>query len=113
MTSSDAGATSSSIISLIVLSPMPTFSLALSLTLSPVSTTSGILIHRPFASGLLRRSNQSLTERLLALVPVAPECRASPCPRARAGLLDSGDAHAHQRPKDAAGPKTLCSPVSE
>src|SRR4051794_18742587 len=53
MTSSDAGATSSSIISLIVLSPMPTLSLALSLTLSPVSTTSGNLIHRQFAGGQL------------------------------------------------------------
>src|SRR6185369_2115505 len=51
--SSDAGATSSSIISLIVPSPMPTLSLAPSLTLSPVSTTSGNLIHRPFAGGLL------------------------------------------------------------
>src|SRR3954467_2376053 len=113
MTSRDAGVTSSSIISLIVPSPMPTLSPVPSPTLSPVSTTSGNLIHRPFAGDLLRRSNQSLTERLLALVPVAPEYRASPCPRARAGLLDSGDAHAHQRPKDAAGPKTLCSPVSE
>src|SRR3954449_8842972 len=54
MTLSDVGATSSSIISLIVPSPMPTLSLAPSLTLSPVSTTSGNLIHRPFAGGLLR-----------------------------------------------------------
>src|SRR4051812_8775167 len=53
MTSSDAGVTSSSIISLIVPSPMPTLSPAPSLMLSPVSTTSGNLIHRPFAGGLL------------------------------------------------------------
>ena len=46
-------ATSSSIISLIVPSPMPMLSLAPSLTLSPVSTTSGNLIHRPFAGGRL------------------------------------------------------------
>src|SRR4051794_9587062 len=54
MISSDAGATSSSIISLIVPLPMPTQSPAPSLMLSPVSTTSGNLIHRPFADGLLR-----------------------------------------------------------
>src|SRR4051812_8152932 len=60
MTSSDAGATSSSIISLIVLSPMPTLSLALSLTLSPVSTTSGNLIHRQFAGGQLSRWRSKL-----------------------------------------------------
>src|SRR4051794_22940316 len=56
MTSSDAGATSSSIISPTVPSPIPTPSNAPSLTLSPASTTSGNLIHRPFAGGLLRRS---------------------------------------------------------
>src|SRR3954452_15149775 len=54
MISSDAGVTSSSIISLIVPSPMPTLSPALSLTLSPVSTTSGNLIHRPFGGDLRR-----------------------------------------------------------
>src|SRR5215211_284173 len=55
MTSSDAGVTSSSIISLIVPSPMPTLSPAPSLTPSPVSTTSGNLLHRPFAGGLPRK----------------------------------------------------------
>src|SRR3954466_8314926 len=55
MTSSDAGVTSSSIISLIVPSPRPTLSNAPSLTPSPVSTTSGSLIHRPFARGLPRK----------------------------------------------------------
>src|SRR4051794_4955952 len=55
MTSSDAGVTSSSIISLIVPSPMPTLSPAPSLMLSPVSTTSGNLIHRPSAGGLPRK----------------------------------------------------------
>src|SRR3954451_11919000 len=54
MTSSDAGVTSSSIISLIVPLPMPTLSPAPSLTLSPVSTTNDNLIHRPFAGDLLR-----------------------------------------------------------
>src|SRR3954452_5090289 len=53
MTSNDAGATSSSINSPIAPSLMPTLSPAPSLTLSPVSTTSGNLIHRPFAGGLL------------------------------------------------------------
>src|SRR3954469_23568811 len=65
MTSSDAGVTSSSIISLIVPSPMPTLSPVPSLTLSPVSTTSGNSNHRPFAGGLLRLS-PVLSRRLLA-----------------------------------------------
>src|SRR3954453_6321614 len=55
MTSSDAGVTSSSIISLIVPSPMPTLSPAPSLTLSPVSTTNDNLIHRPFSCRLSRK----------------------------------------------------------
>src|SRR3954470_3324624 len=53
--SSDAGVTSNSINSPIAPSPMPTLSNAPSLTLSPVSTTSGNLIHRPFAGGLPRK----------------------------------------------------------
>src|SRR4051812_16830991 len=53
--SRDAGVTSSSIISLIVPSPMPTLSPVPSPTLSPVPTTSGNLIHRPFAGDLLSR----------------------------------------------------------
>src|SRR3954447_18238712 len=52
--SSDAGATSSSIIWPIVPSPIPTLSNAPSLTLSPTSTTNDKPIHRPFAGGLLR-----------------------------------------------------------
>src|SRR3954454_8587996 len=55
MTSSDAGATSSSITSPIVPSPIPTLSNAPSLTLSPTSTTNDKPIHRPFAGGLLSR----------------------------------------------------------
>src|SRR3954451_20542759 len=54
MTSSDAGATSSSINSPTVPLPMPTLSPVPSLTRSPASTTSGNLIHRPFLHGLLR-----------------------------------------------------------
>src|SRR3954463_6531927 len=53
--SSDAGATSSSIISPTAPSPMPTFSNAPSLTLPPASTTSDNLFHRPFAGGLPRK----------------------------------------------------------
>src|SRR5215203_543257 len=53
MTSSDAGATSSSISSPTEPSPMPTLSPAPSLTPSPVSTTSDNSNHRPFAGGLL------------------------------------------------------------
>src|SRR5215203_5807448 len=60
MTSSDAGATSSSINSPIAPSPIPTLSNAPSLTLSPVSTTSDKLIHRPFAGGLLSPSAKLL-----------------------------------------------------
>src|SRR3954469_20258435 len=59
MTSSDAGATSSSISSPTAPSPMPTLSPAPSLTLSPVSTTSDNLIHRPFAGALLSCSPTS------------------------------------------------------
>src|SRR4051794_21890999 len=39
---------------------MPTLSPAPSLTLSPVSTTSGNLIHRPFAGGLLRAEEETV-----------------------------------------------------
>src|SRR3954447_21170386 len=53
MTSSDAGATSSSITSPTAPSPMPTLSPAPSLTLSPVSTTRDNLNHRPFSYDLL------------------------------------------------------------
>src|SRR4051812_22189660 len=55
LSKSEAGVTSSNIISLIVPSPMPTLSPAPSLMLSPVSTTSGNLIHRPSAGGLPRK----------------------------------------------------------
>src|SRR4051795_6397840 len=54
MTSSDAGATSSTISSPTAPSPMPMLSSTPSLTLSPVSTTSDNSNHRPFAGGLLR-----------------------------------------------------------
>src|SRR3954469_19529723 len=53
--SSDAGATSSSISSPTAPSPMPTFSNAPSLTLSPASTTSDNLFHRPISYGLPRK----------------------------------------------------------
>src|ERR687890_1268877 len=53
MISSDAGATSSSIILLTTLSPIPTLSPTPSSTLSPASTTSDNPNHRPFAGGLL------------------------------------------------------------
>src|SRR4051794_28923895 len=62
MTSSDAGATSSSINSPIAPSPMPTLSNAPSLTLSSVSTTSGNLINRPFAGGLLSSARGNKAE---------------------------------------------------
>src|SRR3954468_11122985 len=52
---SDAGATSSSISSPTAPSPMPTFSNAPSLTLSPASTTSDNLFHRPISYGLPRK----------------------------------------------------------
>src|SRR5215212_5325112 len=57
MTSSDAGATSSSISSPTAPSPMPTLSPAPSLTPSPVSTTSDNSNHRPFAGGMLRSTH--------------------------------------------------------
>src|SRR3954447_14853658 len=53
--SSDAGATSSSIIWPIVPSPIPTLSNAPSPTLWPASTTNDKPIHRPFAGGLPRK----------------------------------------------------------
>src|SRR5919107_670229 len=55
MISSDAGATSSSIILLTTLSPIPTLSPTPSSTLSPASTTSDNPNHRPFAGGLPRK----------------------------------------------------------
>src|SRR5687767_2301036 len=67
MTSSDAGVTSSSIIWPIEPSPMPTLSPAPSLTLLPVSTTSGNPIHRPFAGGLLRPRSEEHTSELQSL----------------------------------------------
>src|SRR4051812_19551075 len=51
-------ATSSSINSPTEPSPTPTLSPAPSLTLSPVSTTSGNLIHRPFSGVLLSRRHR-------------------------------------------------------
>src|SRR3954452_10544912 len=62
MTSSDAGATSSSINSPTVPLPMPTLSPVPSLTRSPASTTSGNLIHRPFLHGLLRDNMRELQQ---------------------------------------------------
>src|SRR4051794_40053966 len=84
MTSSDAGGTSSSIISLIVPSPMPTLSPAPSPTLSPVSTTSGNLIHRPFAGGLLVTAPElAIADGALgfwkALAQLWPTTREQPC----------------------------------
>src|SRR6185503_15316835 len=67
MTSSDAGATSSSISSPIVPSSMPTLSNAPSLTLSPASTTSDNLTHRPFSCGMLRRIIRALEESITSL----------------------------------------------
>src|SRR5829696_3852170 len=58
MTSSDAGATSSSISSPTEPSPMPMLSPTPSLTPSPVSTTSDNSNHRPFAGGLLRSGSE-------------------------------------------------------
>jgi hypothetical protein len=43
---------------------MPTLSLALSLTLSPASTTSGNPIHRPFPYGLLSPEERARAERV-------------------------------------------------
>src|SRR3954447_21555670 len=65
--SSDAGATSSSIIWPIVPSPIPTLSNAPSLTLSPTSTTNDKPIHRPFAGDLLR-------EFYMTIIPYA-DCK--------------------------------------
>src|SRR5215208_7469098 len=52
--SSDAGVTSSSIISPTIPSPISTLSTAPFMMLSPASTTSDNLIHRRFPYGLLR-----------------------------------------------------------
>src|SRR5215212_4458194 len=54
--SSDAGVTSSSIISPTIPSPISTLSTAPFMMLSPASTTSDNLIHRRFPYGLLRQA---------------------------------------------------------
>src|SRR3954447_6406687 len=82
MTSSDAGATLSSINSPTAPSPMPTLSPAPSLTLSPVSTTSDNSNHRPFAGGLLRL-NPSPKPFYRAFGRFAR----SPCPADRQGQI--------------------------
>src|SRR5215217_1738742 len=60
--SSDAGVTSSSIISPTIPSPISTLSTAPFMMLSPASTTSDNLIHRRFPYGLL-----SLREKLIKI----------------------------------------------
>src|SRR3954454_15591507 len=70
---------------------MPTLSPAPSLTLSPVSTTSGNLIHRPFAGGLLsprgdarpRSGLRSVTSRWLEPTVSAPHSLPLSGPSAR------------------------------
>src|SRR4051794_3653543 len=64
MTSSDAGATSSSISSPTAPSPMPTLSPVPSLTPSPVSITSDNSNHRPFAGGLLSVHEKAPVHRI-------------------------------------------------
>src|SRR4051812_14843675 len=66
MTSSDAGATSSSISSPTAPLPMPMLLPTPSLTLSPVSITSDNSNHRPFAGGLLRRAESEAAAGALA-----------------------------------------------
>src|SRR5215218_5472197 len=74
MTSSDAGATSSSISSPTEPSPMPMLLPTPSLTLSPVSITSDNSNHRPFAGGLLRSTplelQATVPEYMIPFVPI-------------------------------------------
>src|SRR5215212_3209271 len=60
--SSDAGMTSSSIISPTIPSPISTLSTAPFMMLSPASTTSDNLIHRRFPYGLLSSRTQDIDQ---------------------------------------------------
>src|SRR3954451_14365504 len=70
-----------------ILSPMPTLSVMSSLTLSPVSTTSDNLNHRPFAGGMLSVSCDLPRRARSALARLDPPLYREGCDR---GMAEHG-----------------------